>query len=82
MKLLPFILLISCLSLRATSAADEPFKAPIKNRAPLQQNVFDPLPLGAIEAKGWLRKQLEIQAAGLTGHFDEFWEDVGRTAGG
>lgn len=36
----------------------------------------DALPLGSIEPKGWLRRQLEIQAAGLTGSLDEFWPDV------
>ncbi len=53
----------------------------ISNRAPLQRNAFNPLPLGAIEPRGWLRKQLEIQAAGLTGHLDEFWNDVGPNSG-
>jgi hypothetical protein len=53
----------------------------ISNRAPLQPNAFDPLPLGAIEPKGWLRRQLEIQGNGLTGHLGEFWNDVGPNSG-
>jgi len=53
----------------------------VVNRAPLQQNAFDPLPLGAVEPRGWLRRQLEIQAAGLTGHLDDFWSDVGPNSG-
>ncbi len=53
----------------------------IPNRAPLRQNTFDPLPLGAIEPRGWLREQLLIQAEGLTGHLDEFWKDVGSNSG-
>jgi hypothetical protein len=53
----------------------------ITNRAPLQPNKFNALPLGAIEPRGWLRKQLEIQANGLTGHLDEFWNDVGQNSG-
>ena len=48
----------------------------VRNRAPLVQNAFDPLPLGAIEPEGWLREQLGIQAHGLTGHLDEIWDDV------
>ena len=38
---------------------------------------FRELPLGAIRPGGWLREQLVLQAAGLTGHLDEFWPDVG-----
>jgi DUF1680 family protein len=41
---------------------------------------FAPLPLGAIRPQGWLLRQLEIQAAGLSGHLDEFWPDVARSA--
>ncbi len=29
---------------------------------------------------GWLRKQLEIQAAGLSGHLDKIWPDISRSA--
>ncbi len=53
----------------------------VNNRAPLRENAYDPLPLGAIEPKGWLRDQLQIQASGLTGHLDEFWTDVGPNSG-
>ncbi len=49
----------------------------VANRAPLATNAYDPLPLGAIEPRGWLADQLRIQAGGLTGHLDEFWPDVG-----
>ncbi|MEJ7619045.1 MAG: hypothetical protein WKF30_19175, partial [Pyrinomonadaceae bacterium] len=49
----------------------------VKNRQPLQQNAFHLLPLTAIKPRGWLRRQLQIQAAGLSGHLDEIWPDVG-----
>ncbi len=53
----------------------------VPNRAPLQPTAYTPLPLGAVTPEGWLRRQLEIQAAGLTGHLDEFWADVGSNSG-
>ncbi len=39
-----------------------------------------PLPLGRIQPTGWLRNQLQIQAAGLSGHLDEFWPDIADSA--
>ena len=52
-----------------------------KNRAPLMPGAFHLLPLGSIKPTGWLRKQLEIQANGLSGHLDETWADVGPNSG-
>jgi hypothetical protein len=45
-------------------------------RKVLAQPAFRPLPPGAVRAEGWLRRQLQQQADGLTGHLDEFWPDV------
>jgi hypothetical protein len=42
----------------------------------LAEPAFRPLPLGAIRCRGWLERQLRLQADGLTGHLDEFWPDV------
>ncbi len=45
----------------------------------LMEPAFRPLPLGSIRPRGWLERQLRIQADGLTGHLDEFWPDVARS---
>lgn len=31
---------------------------------------------GALRPEGWLKKQLEIQAEGLSGHLDQVWPDI------
>jgi len=42
----------------------------------LHPPAFCPLPLGSIRPRGWLVRQLRIQADGLSGHLDEFWPDI------
>jgi DUF1680 family protein len=71
---------------RRRARAPRPDPAPpvarvVRNRAPLQAGAFALLPLGSIRPEGWLRRQLEIQARGLTGRLDEFWPDVGPESG-
>ncbi len=51
------------------------------NAAVLGRFAFRPLPLGAVRPRGWLRGQLAVQAAGLSGHLDEFWPSLGTTSG-
>jgi len=46
------------------------------NPKPLYQNAYIKLPLGAVRPLGWLKLQLEAQAAGLTGNIDDFWPDL------
>jgi GH43 family beta-xylosidase len=46
-------------------------QAQVKNRAPLLEGKFIKLPVTAFRPGGWLRKQLEQQRAGLTGHLGE-----------
>jgi hypothetical protein len=53
----------------------------VQSRQPLHTEAVVPLPLGAIRPAGWLRRQLQVQADGLTGHLDEFWPDVGPNSG-
>ncbi|HVZ81087.1 MAG TPA: hypothetical protein VHE12_09900 [bacterium] len=45
----------------------------------LEPLAMEPLPLGAIKPKGWILDQLKLQAAGLSGHLDEFWPDVAKS---
>jgi uncharacterized protein len=47
-----------------------------KRKSDLRPLAFQPLPLGSIKPAGWLKKQLRIQADGLSGHLDEFWPDL------
>ena len=48
-----------------------------RSKAPrLAARALEPLPLGAVLPRGWLRDQLQVQAEGLTGHLDEFWPSV------
>ena len=43
----------------------------VGNREPLLPSPLLKLPIGSIEPKGWLRKQLELQAEGFFGHLPE-----------
>jgi len=80
-----FLLALACLqffiSAQRIPAAERTAANPVVNRAPLPANPFYPLPLTSIKPRGWLLRQLQIQAAGLTGHLDEFWPDVGPNSG-
>jgi len=37
---------------------------------------YKPLPVGSVTPKGWLLKQLTLQAEGLSGHLAQFWTDI------
>lgn len=49
--------------------------------SPHHRFTFHPLPLGAVRPDGWLRRQLRLQADGLTGHIEELWPDLGPDSG-
>ncbi|HLP37689.1 beta-L-arabinofuranosidase domain-containing protein [Lacibacter sp.] len=48
----------------------------ITNKAPLQQQPYVQLPLGAIKPKGWLLNMLHLQRDGLTGNLDSVYSLV------
>lgn len=50
------------------------------NPKPLLRDAYIKLPLGAVKPIGWLKSQLEAQAAGLTGNIDDFWPDLVRSS--
>jgi hypothetical protein len=56
-------------------------RAPVKNREPLASTPYVLLPLTSVQPRGWLKRQLEIQAAGLSGHIEEIWPDLGPNSG-
>ena len=66
------ILLLSWVSLVGPVRAQGPTLA----RAPLRQNPFIELPLGAIRPEGWLREMLVRQKEGATGHLDSLYPEV------
>ena len=43
----------------------------VPNRAPLTEKTYMALPLGNIQADGWIAEQLNRMRSGLTGHLDE-----------
>lgn len=67
---LVFLSLIGLLSCTNISAQDYPA------RAPLHQNPYMELPLGAIQPKGWLLDMLIRQKNGATGQLDELYPQV------
>src|SRR5690348_16394366 len=59
---------VSEVSRPPTSSANQFY---VGNRAPLQPSSWVKLPIGSVEPKGWVRKCLELQKNGMTGHLDQ-----------
>jgi len=74
----PFLQRITHNEQRSATTRRGSSTAPIL-QSELRAPAFRPLPLGSIRPRGWLARQLRIQADGLTGHLDEFWPDVGQS---
>ncbi len=70
-----FVLAVSSLFLAGSARTAESSKnapsAYITNRPPLLPSALLKLPIGSIKPGGWLRGQLELEAAGMTGHLEE-----------
>lgn len=78
LMLFAILILVTCVAAHwVKSEATEVGSHVYKNRSPLASAAFYPLPLTSIQPKGWLKRQLRIQADGLSGHLDEVWSDVG-----
>jgi hypothetical protein len=71
------VLVFAVIAAPRAEAPNVPPPTAVWNRAPLTKSPLALLPLGSIRPRGWLKRQLEIQATGLTGHLHEIWPDVG-----
>jgi hypothetical protein len=71
-----FSMLISILVLLHSSYAQQLNKYYPSGRAPLLATKYVKLPFGAVKPLGWLNTQLDLQANGMTGHIDEFYNPL------
>ncbi len=71
-----FLILACGLGCASGSVADVGSGSYRGNCAPLRPKPYSELPIGAIEARGWLREQLARMAAGMTGHLDEWYPEA------
>ena len=68
--------MLACLvAVAITSSAMAQSQYPA-NKPPMAAEAYEFLPLGAIKPDGWLKAQLKIQVAGLSGNLPSFWADI------
>ena len=70
---------VCCCSLCIQHASADNY---IKNREPLVETPFTPLPTGSVKAEGWLLKQLQLQKEGLTGNAETLYSGNGDLGAG
>jgi hypothetical protein len=80
MKILPYVVIVVAAMLFSGCKKQEVNVNYKGNPEPLYRNSYIRLPLGTVKPAGWLKRQLEIEASGLTGHLDDFWPDLSRSA--
>ncbi|WP_460669965.1 beta-L-arabinofuranosidase domain-containing protein [Larkinella ripae] len=73
MKILFSVLLLSFVSAVSAQTPPRPSTQYAGSRAPLHQNPYQELPLGAIKPQGWLREMLVRQKNGATGKLDQLY---------
>lgn len=72
------LLITACNSSTDSSGTEEPHAHSfyLQNRAPLIEKPYLELPLGSIQARGWLLEQLQSMKTGLTGKLDSVYPEV------
>jgi len=75
LRLCQVLLLSVCLvsGAAANRAEAAPASKPAFHKEPLLPGKFAMMPLGSVKPRGWLKRELEIMADGITGHLDEFY---------
>jgi hypothetical protein len=71
-KSIPIVVLALTSIAMAQKSPDH--RAAVKNRAPLEPTPFVRLPIGSVRPEGWLKRQLELQKAGLTGSAEKIYD--------
>ncbi len=46
----------------------------------LREAIYKPFKVNELKPSGWMRRQLEIQAKGLSGHLQDIWPDIRNSA--